>query len=100
MDYKMKRERVSIKTITGKRSQLCLIKLETGEITNHRHVQEQIGYVLSGRVDITIGEDTKTLGSGEGYYIPGNVPHGFSVNHDEPVEYIEIFCPPKKENVM
>lgn len=34
---------------------------------------------------------------GEGYCIPGNVRHGFSVA-DQPVVYIEIFSPPKKEN--
>lgn len=99
MEYKMKRERVYIKAITGKRSQLCVIKLEPGEMTDHRHAQEQIGYVISGQVQITMGDDTRTLGPGEGYCIPGNVPHGFHVSGDAPVEYIEIFSPPKKENI-
>jgi mannose-6-phosphate isomerase-like protein (cupin superfamily) len=99
IDYKVKREGVGIKSITGSKSQLCAIKLEPGVMTAHQHFEEQIGYILSGKVAITINVETRTLGPGEGYCIPGNTPHEFSVG-DEPVEYIEVFCPPKNENCM
>lgn len=98
-EFKEKRERVSIKSITGEKSQLCIMRLIPGEKTGHSHPQEQIGYVLSGQVEIFVEDEKKTLGPGEGYYIPSNVRHGFTVKN-EPVEYLEIFCPPKEENAL
>jgi quercetin dioxygenase-like cupin family protein len=77
---------------------LSFIRLEPGESTNHRHHQEQMGYVLSGKVEVTIGEQTQVLGPGEAYYIPDNVKHGFRVTQTEGVEYLEMFSPPKAEN--
>jgi len=99
IEYKKLRDRVFLKHITGERSQLCLIRLDPGETTDHSHPQEQIGYILSGQVEVFIGEERKILGPGEGYHIPGGVRHGFRVG-DAPVEYIEIFAPPKEENAL
>jgi quercetin dioxygenase-like cupin family protein len=97
IEYKKKRARVSLKSMTGEVSQLCIMKLMPGEKTDHRHPQEQIGYILSGQVEIFVDQDKKVLGPGEGYCIPGNVRHGFSVA-GQPVVYIEIFSPSKEEN--
>ena len=97
--FKKKRDRVFVKSVTGEASQLCIMKLEPGEKTDHVHPHEQIGYVLSGKVEIFVEDEKKTLGPGEGYYIPSNVRHGFAVG-DAPVEYLEIFCPPKEGNAM
>ena len=98
MAYQKKRDRVFIKSITGEKAQLTFIRLEAGETTYHRHHHEQIGYILAGQVEITIGKNKKVLGPGDAYYIPGGVQHGFRVYADEGVEYLEIFSPPKKEN--
>ncbi len=96
--YEKKRERVFIKSITGEKLQLSFIRLEPGEYTNHRHSQEQMGYILSGNVEVTINEQAQVLGPGAAYYIPNNVQHGFRVTQTEGVEYLEIFSPPKAEN--
>lgn len=96
--YKKKRDRVFIKSITGENAQLTFIRLEPGEITDHHHPHEQMGYILAGQVELTVDGNTKVLGSGDAYYIPSNVQHGFAVSADEGVEYIEIFSPPKEEN--
>lgn len=98
IDYKQLRDKVLIKSITGDRSQLCLIKLRKGEQTFHQHDQEQIGIIVRGRVEVTIGDSIQVLGDNCGYYIPSNVAHGFRVLSDDGIEYIEVFCPPKKEN--
>ena len=94
-----KRAGVGIKSITGKKAQLCVIRLEPGEATAHSHLEEQIGLVLVGRVEIFAGDETRKLAPNEGYCIPGGVRHGFRPLDSEPVEYIEVFCPPKRENV-
>ena len=96
--YKKKRDCVFIKSITGENAQLTFIQLEPGEMTSHHHPHEQMGYILSGQVELTVDGNTKVLGPGDAYYIPGNVQHGFSVTTVEGVDNIEIFSPPKEEN--
>jgi len=96
--YQKKRDRVFIKSITGEKTQLTFIRLEPGEVTNHHHPHEQMGYILAGQVELTVDGKSKVLGPGDAYYIPGDVQHGFAVYAQEGVEYIEIFSPPKEEN--
>ncbi len=98
MAFVQKRENVSIKSITGKKLQMLLVRLKPGERTDHSHPQEQIGYILSGKVKLTIANEGKICGPGEAYHIPGNIQHGIEVLPGEDLEYIEIFSPPKAEN--
>jgi quercetin dioxygenase-like cupin family protein len=42
----------------------------------HTHPHEQVGHVVSGQLRFRIGDDEQELGAGDGYAIPGNVPHG------------------------
>lgn len=98
IDYKIKRKNVSIKSITGEKSQLCIIRMEAGEKTFHQHAEEQIGLILNGKVEMTIGDEKKILKANHGYYIPSGIAHGFNVHGQEGVEYIEIFTPPKENN--
>ena len=74
--------------------------MEPGEVTDHCHPSEQIGYILKGKVEITIAGNTRILGPGGAYCVPSNVQHGFKVLADKEMEYIEIFSPPKEENIM
>ena len=99
LEYKKKRERVFYKSITGQNVQLCVFRLEKNEKTDHSHEFEQMGYILSGEVEVFIGDNVYLLKTGDAYHIPSNMRHGFSVKTEAPVEYIEIFSPPKPENI-
>lgn len=94
--YKKKREGVYFKAITGEKSELNIIKLDPGVKTDHIHINEQIGYILSGKVELKIDSEIRILKRGEAYYIPSNIQHGFKVLGNEPLEYLEVFTPPKK----
>ncbi len=98
LEYRRKRDRVHVKSLTGVVSQLCFIRLEPGAETNHAHENEQIGFVLRGRVEVTVDGHRKVLRAGDGYLIPGGVRHGFRVVSRRPVEYVEVFSPPKERN--
>ena len=98
--YKQIRERVAIKPLTGDAVQMLMIKMKPGEKTDHSHYHEQMGYILSGKVALTIAGETQVCGAGDGYHIPSGVQHGFEVLPGEDLEYIEIFCPPKEEHQM
>jgi quercetin dioxygenase-like cupin family protein len=46
------------------------------EVPVHEHPHEQVGHVVSGRLRFRIGDEERELGPGDGYAIPGGVPHG------------------------
>ena len=95
-----KREGVYVKLINGEKAQLLLIKLEPGVETNHVHPEEQLGYIISGFAELTIDDNTKICGPGTAYAIPADKPHGFKVSGNKPLTYIEVFSPPKQENIF
>lgn len=97
-DFKSIRSGVWYKTMRGNNMQMFYIKLEPGQLTNHSHVYEQMGYILAGEVELTIGAEKKLCKAGEAYYIPSNLQHGFKVLGSTCLEYIEIFSPPKAEH--
>jgi len=96
--YKKKRKGVQIKSFSGEHIQMTFILLDSGFVSRHSHSEEQIGYVLSGEVEIVIGKEKMEYARGDGYYIPAETPHSFRVLLGQPVELIEIFSPPKEEN--
>lgn len=96
--YIKKRDGVYFKSITGEKSQLTMIKLDSGVTTAHSHINEQMGYILSGKVELLINTEIRILNKGDSYYISSNTPHGFKVLGNNPLEYLEIFTPPKEDN--
>lgn len=98
INFKQGREGIFYKTIAGNNMQMFYIKMQAGQVTDHKHAEEQMGYILVGRVELTIGNQKKICLPGEAYYIPGNVQHGFRPLGDEDLQYIEIFSPPKAEH--
>jgi quercetin dioxygenase-like cupin family protein len=48
----------------------------------HQHPEEQVMYVLSGRLRVTCGDETYEVEPGEATYNPSNVPHGVTALDD------------------
>ena len=46
------------------------------EVPLHTHPHEQIGHIVSGRMHMRIGDEVREIGPGDGYAVPGGVPHG------------------------
>lgn len=62
----------------------------------HSHPHTQIGYVVSGSLDLIMeGKDTVRLGAGCSYYVPSGVRHG--VNVLEPTVVIDAFTPVRED---
>lgn len=56
---------------------LVKIRFEEGAVGSvHQHPHSQVSYVESGAFELTIGDEIKTLKTGDGYYVPPNVLHG------------------------
>lgn len=88
---------ISIKTFWGERMLASVITLEAGAtVPLHSHPHEQIGIVLEGGCRLHLGDHEATLGPGDLYLAPPNVPHG-----GEPLPQrlviLDIFSPVREE---
>lgn len=57
----------------------------------HDHPHEQTGYLVTGRLRLTIHDETRDLGPGDSWSIPGGVPHGAVALADTVA--VEVFSP-------
>ena len=66
---------------------------DTGEdMLNHKG--EEGGLVLSGKVELTVGGQSRVLGPGDAYYFLSTVPHRFRNPGPEACEIISASTPP------
>ncbi|HEX5850897.1 MAG TPA: XRE family transcriptional regulator [Rubrobacter sp.] len=57
---------------------------------HHRHEGEEWLYVLSGRLRLTLGEESTVLGPGDAAFFDGMLEHSFDVLGDEDVEMLVV----------
>lgn len=58
------------------------------------HQGEECGIVLSGQLEVTVGEQTTVLHPGDAYYFKSHLPHHFRNTGREPCEVISACTPP------
>ena len=58
------------------------------------HEGEECGIVLSGRLEVTVGDEVAVLGQGDAYYFKSTLPHQFRNIGNEPCELITACSPP------
>ena len=61
----------------------------------HAHSEEQIFIVLEGELEITLGDEVRTVGVGEAAHIPPWVPHTVR-SLGQPAYQLDIFSPPRR----
>lgn len=80
----------------GEKSIVCKMNYVVGNFaTEHKHPNEQSGYVISGKYLLTENGQEYELNPGDSYAIPGNVPHSFKVI--EGGEVIDVFTPIRED---
>jgi quercetin dioxygenase-like cupin family protein len=88
---------VEIRTTAGKGLMLSVVKLEPGSVVReHAHPHEQMGYLLEGRLEFTIGGVTRLLGPGDMWRIPGGVVHSVRAL-DHPAVALDVFHPIRED---
>jgi transcriptional regulator with XRE-family HTH domain len=58
------------------------------------HDGEEGGIVISGRLEVTVGDERRILGSGDAYYFESRRPHRFRCIGPRPCELISACTPP------
>lgn len=65
----------------------------------HREMTESL-YLLSGRLDVRVGEDRRTVGAGSFVNVPAGVAHTMSVAGEEPVRMLMVLSNPTRATQM
>jgi quercetin dioxygenase-like cupin family protein len=72
--------------LTGESIEVGRLRFAKGEGANpHQHPQEQVMYVISGRLEVTLGGETKVLGPGEAFHATPMVLHNVTALEDTEV---------------
>ena len=97
LGYQEVADKIRMKTIVyGAKSLMAEFRLEAGaDLPEHRHPHEQTGYLVAGRIDLTIDGRTHTVRPGDSWCIPGDVPHR-AYAHEDSVA-VEVFTPVREE---
>ena len=61
----------------------------------HSHPHEQTGYLVKGRMTLTVDGNEHLVEAGDSWSIPGNAPHG-AVVHETSVA-VEVFAPVRED---
>jgi quercetin dioxygenase-like cupin family protein len=90
---------VRIRAPYGENLMLSLLEMDEGAVVNrHHHPHEQGGILLEGRMELSIGDDTRMVEPGEAYLIPPNLPHR-AVAIGGPAKVLDIFSPIREDYV-
>ena len=81
----------------GQNLMLSYVVIDEGPgVPMHSHPQEQGGIVLEGRMEMTIGSETRVLEPGSLFLIPSNTPHKASAVGG-PVKVLDVFSPVRED---
>jgi len=64
-----------------------------GSVPLHEHEQEEVYYVLKGRGEMTVGEETQTMQAVSAVYIPPNTRHTLRNSGDEELHMLFVYSP-------
>lgn len=95
--YKQALPGIRMKTLVhGEKTLFSEFRMEANsQLPRHSHIYEQTGYLVKGRIRLTIGEETVEVGPGDSWCIPGNTEHCAEILEDSLA--IEVFSPVRED---
>jgi quercetin dioxygenase-like cupin family protein len=73
-----------------------IAELEAGSVMpEHKHPQEQIMFIIAGRMKVNAAGASHELRPGDSFYLASNVPH--AVETFEKTTVLDTFSPPRDE---
>ena len=86
-----------MQSVTGGKLMANWVAIEPHRtVPRHQHPHEQLGVMLEGAMELTIGDETRLLRPGDAYTIPPNLPHGAATREDGCV-VLDVFTPPRED---
>jgi quercetin dioxygenase-like cupin family protein len=88
---------VMMRPLAGEHVMLTCVDLAPeSTVRLHEHPHEQLGVVLSGEIEMQIGDERRALGAGDAYVIPGGTRHAAWAVRG-PARVLDVFYPLRKE---
>lgn len=88
---------VQMNLLAGGRVMSNWVRIEAGgEVPQHAHPHEQVGFVLEGAIIMTIAGETRRCEVGDCYVIAGGVEHAGRAGENGCL-VIDIFSPPRED---
>ena len=88
---------VAARVVEGERVTLAVIELDADSVVpEHRHENEQVGVLVSGRLEFRIGDETRRVEPGGTWCIPADVPHEVRTGSEGAVA-VEVFAPARAD---
>lgn len=88
-----------MRTPFGEHLMLSYLEMDDGaEVPLHHHPHEQGGILISGRVQLTIGDETRICEAGSLFLIPPNTPHRAVAVGGKAV-VLDVFSPVREDYV-
>ena len=85
-----------VRVVSGQNAMFSHVTLKSdSEAPLHNHAEEQMGIMLDGEFEMTIGDETKLLKKGDMYLVPANVTHG-GFTHADGALILDVFSPPRE----
>jgi quercetin dioxygenase-like cupin family protein len=90
-------EGITARVVQGERMTLAIVDLApNAAVSEHRHENEQLGFILQGSMTFTIGGEKRELRAGDTYVIPSNTPHDALAGPDG-CTAVDVFAPPRAD---
>ena len=96
-NYRLALAGIEQKTLVyGDKTLMVEFLLQKGAILPlHSHPHEQTGYLVKGRIRLTIGADIHEVLTGDSWCIPGGVLHGAEIVAESVA--VEVFSPVRED---
>jgi quercetin dioxygenase-like cupin family protein len=90
-------EGVLARVVNGDRVTIGFVDIDPNNLVpEHRHENEQVGFVLRGSVTMTVDGQSRELRVGETYTIASQLPHSAKAGADG-VSVVDVFAPVRQD---
>jgi quercetin dioxygenase-like cupin family protein len=88
---------IQARAVNGERITMAVVDLAPNAISpEHRHENEQLGFVIRGSMTMRIGDEVLELRAGDTYNIPSDVEHGAAAGA-EGCTVTDVFAPVRRD---
>ena len=89
-------DKISRRMVSGDQGMIVWWNMKAGaHAAAHKHPNEQIAWMLKGKMEFRLGNERRSCGPGDVVVIPGGVEH--EAFFPEDTEVIDIFSPPRED---
>jgi quercetin dioxygenase-like cupin family protein len=92
-------EKISRRILSGRQGMIVWWSIGAGvHVEPHSHANEQIVWILKGKMDFRLGSEQRVCSQGDVVVIPGGTEHEAWFRED--TEVIDFFAPPRAEFLL